>query len=336
MIIKLKRDAALADVHALTDALNDEGFSFETVHSDTYTVIHVLGDVATFDEKKLYAHDCVERVVSLHVPFVRTRKIPSKEKTVVDFPGFSIGRDPIIIAGPCSVESEAQIDAAARLVKASGAVMLRGGAYKPRTSPYSFQGLKEHGLAMLSHAAKAHGLACVSEILSKDDLPLFEEHVDMIQVGARNMQNIDLLHALGRARKPVLLKRGFGNTIEEWLLSAETIMSHGNDHVILCERGIRTFEPHTRATLDLTSVLAVRELSHLPVIVDPSHAAGTYAYIEGLTKASLAIGADGVMIEVHPDPVRAYSDGAQSLKPETFERLMQNITPYLEFRKKDA
>ncbi len=335
MIIKLKKNASLGDVETLSQDLLDQGFTFETVQNKSHTVLHVLGDTTTFDERKLYAYDCVDRVVSLDDPFVRTHKDDRREKTTVQLGRITVGRDLFVVAGPCSVESEAQIHESARIVKAAGAHALRGGAYKPRTSPYAFQGLGEKGLRMLSHAAKANGLISVSEIVAKEDLPLFEELIDVIQVGARNMQNFDLLKALGKSTKPILLKRGFGNTVEEWLMSAEYLMNHGNDQIILCERGIRSFEPHTRSTLDLSSVLAIRELSHLPVIVDPSHAAGKYAYVEGLAKAALAVGADGLMIEVHPNPVRAFSDGAQSLKPEKFSRLMETLMSLDEALKKD-
>ncbi len=336
MIIKLKNHASLAEVDTLSQDLLDQGFSFETVQGDAHTVMHVLGDTTTFDEKKLYAYDCVDRVFSLQDPFVRTHKDRTKTKTTIRLGSITVGRDLFVIGGPCSVESESQIHKSARLVKEAGAHALRGGAYKPRTSPYAFQGLGEKGLRWLSEAAKAHGLISVSEIVDKADLALFDKHVDVIQVGARNMQNFDLLKALGNSAKPILLKRGFGNTVEEWLMSAEYVMNHGNDQIMLCERGIRTFEPHTRATLDLSSVLAIRELSHLPVIVDPSHAAGKYAYVDGLAKAALAVGADGLMIEVHPNPVRAFSDGAQSLKPEKFSRLMDALRALDDTLKKNA
>ncbi len=235
------------------------------------------------------------------------------------------GHDPLFIAGPCSVESKTQIDAIAAHVKKAGAQVLRGGAFKPRSSPYSFQGLNEPGLKLLSAAAQREGLACISEIVDKGDIPLFERHVDIIQVGARNMQNYDLLKALGKAKKPVLLKRGFANTVDEWLLSAEYVIAGGNENVILCERGIRTFASTSRFTLDIASVPIVKTKSPLPVIVDPSHAAGRYDLVRPLSMAALAAGADGLIVEVHTDPASAESDGAQSLKPEKFAALMRDL-----------
>ncbi len=326
MIITLKKDARLADIETLTENLLDEGFHFETVQGHHYTVLHVLGDTTTFDAKKLYAYDAVERVINIQEPFIRAHKKNQPEKTRIAFDTFTIGdRDPVIIAGPCSIESEEQIMSVAKTVSEGGAHILRGGAYKPRTSPYAFQGLKLEGLKLLHKASKHYNLVNISEIVSVNDLPHFEDYVDIIQVGARNMQNYELLKALGKSTKPIMLKRGFGNTIEEWLMSAEYIMNEGNENVILCERGIRTFETYTRSTLDISSVLAIKELSHLPVFVDPSHAAGRWELVEGLSKASIAAGADGLMIEVHPNPERALSDGAQSLKPQKFTQLMESL-----------
>ncbi len=230
-----------------------------------------------------------------------------------------------MMAGPCSVETEPLLIETAKAVKEGGGTILRGGAFKPRTSPYSFQGHGLEGLKMLRRVADQFGLKVVSEIMASDDLPHFETYVDIIQVGARNMQNFQLLKALGQSRKPILLKRGLSATIEEWLMSAEYIMAGGNESVILCERGIRTFEKYTRNTLDISSVLAVRELSHLPVIIDPSHAAGKYSMIEDLSLASVAVGADGLIVEIHPQPEIAYSDGAQSLKLDKYLSMMDKI-----------
>ncbi|EGO62379.1 3-deoxy-7-phosphoheptulonate synthase, partial [Acetonema longum DSM 6540] len=235
------------------------------------------------------------------------------------------GKQLTVIAGPCSVESEEQIVGIARQVKAAGATMLRGGAFKPRTSPYSFQGMGADGLALLKIARQETGLPIVSELMSVHLLDRFVDSVDVIQIGARNMQNFDLLKEVGRTTKPVLLKRGLSATIEEWLMSAEYILAEGNQDVILCERGIRTFETYTRNTLDISAVLALKRLSHLPVIVDPSHAAGMWWMVESLSKAAVAVGADGVMIEVHNDPANAKCDGAQSIKPERFASLMQSL-----------
>jgi 3-deoxy-7-phosphoheptulonate synthase len=232
-----------------------------------------------------------------------------------------------VIAGPCSVESGEQITGIASEVKAAGAHFLRGGAFKPRTSPYAFQGLRYDGLHLLMEAREKTGLPIVSEIMSTQDIEVFEDEVDVIQVGARNMQNFDLLRQLGRSSKPVLLKRGLSSTIEEWLMSAEYILAGGNERVILCERGIRTFETYTRNTIDLSAVPAVKKLSHLPVIVDPSHAAGKWWMVEPLARAAVAVGADGLMIEVHNDPAHALSDGQQSIRPEGFAQLMAGLAP---------
>lgn len=251
-------------------------------------------------------------------------------RTVVDVGGVKVGSGFVVIAGPCAVEGEEQIVEVARAVKRAGAHILRGGAFKPRTSPYSFQGLGEEGLKMLRRAGDEVGMPVVSEALDVRHVELVAKYVDAIQVGARNMQNFPLLREVGRARKPVLLKRGFGCTIEEWLLAAEYIMLEGNEDVILCERGIRTFEPSTRFTLDIAAVPVVKELSHLPVVVDPSHAAGRSSLVKPLARAALAVGADGVMVEVHPSPTSALSDGPQSLTLEEFEELMGELRRWLE------
>ena len=248
------------------------------------------------------------------------------EDSIVDVCGVKVGGKQItVMAGPCSVETREQIIGVAEDVKQMGAAILRGGAFKPRTSPYSFQGLQETGLDLLKEAKAVTGLPIITEIMSADKIERFVEDVDVIQVGARNMQNFELLKELGKTDKPILLKRGLSATIEEWLMSAEYIMAGGNDNVILCERGIRTFENYTRNTLDLSAIPAVKKLSHLPVVVDPSHAAGTWWMVAPLAKAAVAVGADGLIIEVHNDPEHALCDGAQSLKPERFGRLMQDL-----------
>ena len=259
-------------------------------------------------------------------PYKKANRLFHPENTVVRVADRLIGADKLtVMAGPCSVESEAQIVEIAREVKAAGAGFLRGGAFKPRSSPYSFQGLKEEGLELLKIARAATGLPIVSEIMSVSMLDRFVAEVDVIQIGARNMQNFDLLKAVGQTRKPVLLKRGMSATIEEFLMSAEYILAEGNENVILCERGIRTFETYTRNTLDLSAVLAIKRLSHLPVLVDPSHAAGLAWMVESLSKAAVAVGADGLIIEVHNDPANARCDGPQSITPERFEALMQSL-----------
>ena len=259
-------------------------------------------------------------------PFKKANRMFHPEPTTVKVGDTEVGGKKLaVMAGPCSVESKEQITYVAQEVKKAGATALRGGAFKPRTSPYAFQGLKYEGLELLEEARAATGLPIVTEIMSPYDIEIFNEKVDCIQVGARNMQNFDLLRLLGQTRKPILLKRGLSATVEEWLMSAEYIMSGGNPNVILCERGIRTYETYTRNTLDLSAVLAVKRLSHLPVVVDPSHATGKFWMVEPLARAAIAVGADGVMIEVHNDPAHALCDGAQSIKPELFAEVMDDI-----------
>ena len=264
----------------------------------------------------------------MHVaePFKKANKMFHPEQTIVDVNGTKIGGKKLaLMAGPCSVESEAQIVEVAKAVKASGANFLRGGAFKPRTSPYAFQGLKYQGLELLKEAREVTGLPIVTEIMSPFDIDRFVRDVDVIQVGARNMQNFDLLRLLGQTRKPVLLKRGLSATIEEWLMSAEYIMAGGNEQIILCERGIRTFETYTRNTLDLSAIVAVKQLSHLPIVVDPSHATGKWWMVEPLARAAIAVGADGLIVEVHNDPAHALCDGNQSIKPNVFDDLVGQI-----------
>jgi len=268
----------------------------------------------------------VEKVIHVQEPFKRASRVFHPENSVINVNGTSIGGEKLaVIAGPCSVESKAQITEIAVEVKKAGAGFLRGGAFKPRTSPYSFQGLKEEGLEYLKYAKEITQLPIVVELMSADKLELFEEHVDVIQIGARNMQNFDLLRAVGQTRKPVLLKRGLSATIEEFLTAAEYILAGGNENVILCERGIRTFETYTRNTLDISAVPVIKKLSHLPVIVDPSHASGIWWMVEPLAMAAIAVGADGLMIEVHNDPKNALCDGNQSITPENFRHLMDRI-----------
>ena len=286
----------------------------------------VVGDTSALDMNLLLVNEGVEKVMRVQEPFKRANRAFHPEDSVVNVAGVPIGGKKIqVIAGPCSVESIEQITAVAQDVKASGATLLRGGAFKPRTSPYSFQGLKEVGLDYLKAAREATGLPIVTEIMSADKIERFVEDVDLIQVGARNMQNFELLKELGKTNKPILLKRGLAATIEEWIMSAEYIMAGGNDNVILCERGIRTFEHYTRNTLDLSAIPAVKKLSHLPVVVDPSHAAGLWWMVEPLAKAAVAVGADGLLIEVHNNPECALCDGAQSLKPARFDKLMAEL-----------
>ena len=286
----------------------------------------LVGDTTAVDMDKISINPHVERVMRVQEPYKKANRKFHPEDSVVDVQGVKIGGGHFaVIAGPCSVESAEQVTSIARDVKASGAAMLRGGAFKPRTSPYSFQGMGESGLDLLLEAKAATGLPIVSEIMAPRYAELFEEKVDLVQIGARNMQNFDLLKEVGKLSKPVLLKRGLANTYEEWIMSAEYIMAAGNENVILCERGVRTFETYTRNTLDLSAIPAIRQMSHLPIIVDPSHAAGMYWMVEPLALAATAIGADGLIVEVHNDPAHAKCDGQQSLTPEKFDTLMKKV-----------
>lgn len=307
--------------------LEGRGFQINEIVGSGQTILGVIGDTSALDMNMLKVNECVDKVMRVQEPFKRANRSFHPEDSVIDVSGVKVGgRKLTVIAGPCSVETEQQIVSVAKSVKLAGASMLRGGAFKPRTSPYSFQGLKEEGLDLLKIARKETGLPIVTEIMSARMLERFVEDVDLIQVGARNMQNFELLKELGRTNVPVLLKRGLSATIEEWLMAAEYIMAGGNDNVILCERGIRTFETYTRNTLDLSAIPAVKKLSHLPVIVDPSHASGMWWMVEPMAKAAVAAGADGLIIEVHNDPEHALCDGAQSLKPERFARLMGELS----------
>jgi len=325
MIVKIKRTANQEDVTKLLSHLESLGFDIHSSFGETYQVYGVVGDTAGFDMNSLYGFQCVDNVIRIQEPFKKVNRKIKLEDTIIDVNGIKIGgKEIVVIGGPCSVESYEQVDIIAKAVKASGAKLLRGGAFKPRTSPYSYQGMGIDGLKILYDVGKKYNLPIVSELMDKDHINDFLKYVDIIQIGARNMQNFALLKELGKIDKPILLKRGFSNTIEEWLMSAEYIMAGGNDKVILCERGIRTFEPYTRNTLDISTIPIVKKVSHLPVIIDPSHAAGKWDLVESLSLASIAAGADGLIIEVHHEPEKAFSDGAQSLKPKTFDILMNN------------
>ena len=326
MIIVLKPGAPEAECRKLKDMLLREGFQINEIVGVNVTILGVIGDTSAFDPKRITVNDYVEKVMRVQEPFKRANRMFHPENSIVDVSGVPIGGKKLaVIAGPCSIETDEQMNSVAKSVKEAGATLLRGGAFKPRTSPYSFQGLKEKGLDMLKAAGEANGLPIVTEIMSADKIARFAEDVDLIQVGARNMQNFELLKELGKIQTPILLKRGLSATIEEWIMSAEYIMAGGNENVILCERGIRTYETYTRNTLDLSAIPAVKKLSHLPVLVDPSHAAGMWWMVEPLAKAAVAVGADGLMIEVHNDPENAWCDGAQSLKPERFANLMKDL-----------
>ena len=327
MVIVMKPGTPEQEWKKIKENLEGRGYQINEIIGSGQTILGVIGDTSALDMNMLKVNECVDKVMRVQEPFKRANRSFHPEDSVIDVSGVKIGgRKLAVIAGPCSVENEKQIVGVAKSVKLAGAALLRGGAFKPRTSPYSFQGLKEEGLDLLKIARKETGLPIVTEIMSARMLERFVEDVDLIQVGARNMQNFELLKELGRTNVPVLLKRGLSATIEEWLMAAEYIMAGGNDNVILCERGIRTFETYTRNTLDLSASPAVKKLSHLPVIVDPSHAAGLWWMVEPMAKAAVAAGADGLIIEVHNDPEHALCDGAQSLKPERFARLMGELS----------
>ncbi|MEE0851509.1 MAG: 3-deoxy-7-phosphoheptulonate synthase [Christensenellales bacterium] len=326
MIIVLKQGTTQQEIDTVTNAVVARGVSVSPIVGTEMTILGLTGDTSRIDPDQLESFHCVERIMKVAEPFKKANRAfhpaPSEIKignTVVG------GKKLAIMAGPCSVESNEQITAVAQAVKDAGATVLRGGAFKPRTSPYSFQGLAYEGLDMLCHAREQTGLPIVTELMSPYDIDTFVDKVDCIQVGARNMQNFDLLKQLGKIRKPILLKRGLSATIEEWLMSAEYIMAGGNEQVILCERGIRTFETYTRNTLDLSAICAVKKLSHLPVIVDPSHSTGKSWMVQPIARSAIAVGADGVMIEVHNDPAHALCDGAQSITPAAFVDVMADI-----------
>ena len=321
MIIILKKGTAPQKVNEMVSHFEQMNFQVQEIRGVHETILGLIGDTSRLDTEDIKSMDSVAEVKRIQEPYKNANRKFHPDDTVIDVCGRKIGGGHFqVIAGPCSVESREQMVEVAKAVKASGAGLMRGGAFKPRTSPYSFQGLREQGLEYLLEAKKASGLPIVTEIMSIDHLPLFE-NVDIIQVGARNMQNFELLKELGKVNKPILLKRGLANTIEELLMSAEYIMAGGNKQVILCERGIRTFETATRNTLDLSAVPVLHSLTHLPVVVDPSHATGVASLVRPMALAAVAAGADGLMIEVHNDPAHAKSDGAQSLTPEAFEEV---------------
>jgi len=336
MIIIMNPKASEEEVGKVKAVVESKGLETNLSKGDTYYIIGVVGDTSIIDPKKIQVLKGVDRVMKVQEPFKKANRIFKPEDTVVNVEGSIVGGRRLgIMAGPCSVESEEQIIEIAKRVKAAGANFLRGGAFKPRTSPYSFQGLELEGLKLLKVAKKETGLPIVTELMSTDYLDEFVENVDMIQIGARNMQNFDLLKQIGKTKTPILLKRGLSATIEEWLMSAEYIMAGGNENVILCERGIRTFETITRNTLDLQAIPVIKRLSHLPIIVDPSHAGG-YAYlVEPMAKAAIMAGADGLMIEVHNDPENALSDGQQSLTPDQFDALMRKVKAVADLEDKE-
>ena len=325
MIVILKKDPDQKQLQNLLDWLASLNLTVHPSQGQTHMLLGLVGDTSVVDIDLLRALDIVEDVKRVQEPYKNANRKFHEEDTVVQVGDVRVGGGSFaVIAGPCSIETEEQICGIAQAVKAAGATMLRGGAFKPRTSPYAFQGLRKHGLELLLEAKKLTGLPVVTEIMDLSQLDLFDD-VDVIQVGARNMQNFELLKAMGHTGKPILLKRGLANTLQEWLMSAEYIMAGGNSQVILCERGIRTFETATRNTLDLSAVPMLKKLTHLPVIVDPSHATGIAWMVKPMALAATAVGADGLMIEVHNDPPHALCDGAQSITPAVFAETMEAV-----------
>jgi 3-deoxy-7-phosphoheptulonate synthase len=329
MIIVLKAGSSEADIEDVSRRVRDLGFKTHLSRGEERTIIGVVGDDRAKEQLlALQALDSVETVVRILQPFKLASREAHPESTQFKVHGVPIGGKALVVmAGPCSVESRPQLFAVAEGVKAGGAHVLRGGAFKPRTSPYAFQGLEGEGLKLLHEASKATGLPVVTEVMEPDKVDLVAEHADILQIGARNIQNFSLLKRVAECGKPVLLKRGMSSSIQEWLLSAEYVLAGGNPNVILCERGIRTFETSTRFTLDLNAIPVVKKLSHLPVLVDPSHGTGHWEYVSAMAKAGLAAGADGLIIEVHNNPAEALSDGPQSLKPDKFGKLMAELRP---------
>ena len=325
MVAVLKPSATKEQIDNLTAWLQDRGLTVHISKGEFYTVIGLVGDTSQIDTELIESLEMVDTVKRISEPFKSVNRKFHPDDSVIEVSGLKIGGPHFqVIAGPCSVESPEQILEIAQSVRASGATILRGGAFKPRTSPYAFQGMRADGLKLLLEVKKQTGMPIVTEIMNTNHIPLFEE-VDIIQVGARNMQNYELLKELGMTRKPVLLKRGLANTLQELLMSAEYIMAGGNKNIILCERGIRTYETYTRNTLDISAVPILQELSHLPVIVDPSHASGIARLVQPMAMAAAAAGAHGLMIEVHNDPANALCDGAQSLTPEKFAEVYKKV-----------
>ncbi len=326
MIVIMKKNATPAQLSNVIARIEGMGCQAHVSQGEERTLVGIIGNGRPLDRERIELFDGVDKTMPILKPFKRASREFHPQDTHVSIGNVVFGGDEVVlIAGPCAVESLDQMREVAHAVKASGARMLRGGAYKPRTSPYSFQGLGEEGLRILAEVRKETGLPVVTEAMDPELVPLVTSHADVVQVGARNMQNFALLHAVGKAQRPVLLKRGMMSTIEELLMAAEYILSHGNEQVILCERGIRTFEPYTRNTLDINAVPLLKQLTHLPVIVDPSHGTGKWELVESVSRAAIAAGADGIIVEVHAHPEQAVSDGAQSLKPERFDALAGSL-----------
>lgn len=336
MVIIMNPEATAENIKAVISTIEDAGLEAKVMDGASQRIVGVIGDKRKLGDVTFEAMDGVEKTVAIS----KSYKLASREfhprSSVVDVAGVKIGDGtPVVMSGPCAVESREQLFEAADIVKKAGAQFLRGGAYKPRTSPYSFQGLEEQGLKFLAEARERTGLRIVTEVTTVEAVDRVAAYADMLQIGARNMQNFGLLKAVGKAGKPVLLKRGLAATIDEWLNAAEYIMNEGNPDVVLCERGIRTYETYTRNTLDLSAVAAVKHLSHLPIIVDPSHGTGKWRMVQPMAYAAIAAGADGLMIEMHPNPAKALSDGPQSLTPEHFERVMNGVKKLAAFLREE-
>ena len=326
MVIVMKSDIRKDQVRDIVKKSEELGCTVHVSQVKNQCVLGLVGDSSAINISQIEAEKCVDMVISVQAPYKIANRLFHPEDSIINVGDRKIGGSELaIIAGPCAVESETQLITIAKAVKLAGANFLRGGAYKPRTSPYSFQGMEEEGLRILLEAKKITGLPIVTEVMSVELVDKISQYADILQIGARNMQNYDLLKEVGRCKKTILLKRGMSATIEEFLMAAEYIMAGGNENVVLCERGIRTFETFTRNTLDLSAIPVLKKLSHLPVIVDPSHAAGKWWLVEPLAKAAIAVGADGLEIEVHSDPANALSDGEQSLKPEKFRSLIDDL-----------
>lgn len=328
MIVTVKKYSEKQNVERLIQQLTLKGLEVNYSEGEHHIVLGLVGDTTGVDITWIRSFDFVQDVTRVAAPYKKANRQFHPEDTIVDVAGIKIGGHEkiAVIGGPCAVESEEQVLRIAHEVKDAGASLLRGGAYKPRTSPYAFQGLETKGIEYLCEARKQTNLPIVSELMSVDKVEEFEKHVDLVQIGARNMQNFDLLKAAGKMTKPILLKRGLSNTIEEWIMSAEYIMAHGNPNVILCERGIRTFEKYTRNTLDLSVIAIIKQRTHLPIIIDPSHATGDWSLVESVSLAAVAAGADGLMIEVHDQPECALCDGSQSLKPKKFKEMLEKAS----------
>jgi 3-deoxy-7-phosphoheptulonate synthase len=331
MIVIMKHKASQNQIEAVKTRIEKMGCKIHLSQGEEQTILGVIGDVRLVDDEQIGRMDGVDRLVRILRPFKLSSREFHPKDTVIKVGRIKIGGNQIVVmSGPCAVENREQLMETALAVKNAGAHLLRGGAFKPRSSPYSFQGLGEEGLRLLAEARELTGLPVVTEVMEPQMVPMVAEYADVIQIGTRNMQNYSLLQAVGKINHPILLKRGMMSTIEELLMSAEYILSNGNENVMLCERGIRTFEPYTRNTLDISAVPVLKQLSHLPVIVDPSHATGKWDLVDPVSRASIAAGADGLIIEVHPRPDEALSDGAQSLKPEKFKNLMNALKPIAE------